>query len=132
MKQIYSLKEINSLKIDIIKPCVIFLKGDLWAGKTTFSKYIIWEILWVTEDITSPTFTYYNKYKSDIYHFDLYRLQKYDEFFAIWWEEILDNNTWVILIEWPEIIESYYQPDITIILNKAEKDDQREINILTR
>ncbi|MBT3726615.1 hypothetical protein HOG21_02715 [bacterium] len=32
--------------------------------------------------MTSPTYTYYNKY-NDIYHFDLYRLKSYDEFFSI-------------------------------------------------
>ncbi|MBT3728584.1 hypothetical protein HOF65_00670 [bacterium] len=39
----------------------------------------------------SPTYTYYNKY-NNIYHFDLYKLKSYDEFFAIGGEDILDNN----------------------------------------
>jgi hypothetical protein len=33
------------------------------------------------------------------------------------------------LIEWPEIIESYYIPDIEIILRKTEKEEEREIEI---
>ena len=67
--------------------------------------------------VTSPTYTYYNKY-NNIYHFDLYRLQDYNEFFAIGGEDILDNNEWIILIEWPELLEKYYQPDLEIILKK--------------
>lgn len=127
----YSLNNISSLEIPIKKPCIIFLKWDLAAGKTTLSKYILNNLLWVNEEITSPTYTYYNKYGEN-YHFDLYRLENYDEFFAIWAEEILDNNSGVILIEWPELIEKYYKPDLEIILKKTVIPDEREIEIIKR
>ncbi len=129
MKKKYSINNIKSLNIVINKPSLIFLKWDLWSWKTTLSKYIINNILKNSSDIKSPTYTYYNKY-DDIYHFDLYRLKKYDEFFAIWWEDVLDNNNWVILIEWPELIENYYKPDIEISLHKTDLEDEREIEII--
>ncbi len=129
MKIKYSINNINSLDIRINKPSLIFLRWDLWAWKTTVSKYIINNILDLKCDVTSPTYTYYNKY-NDVYHFDLYRLKSYDEFFAIWAEDILDNNDWIILIEWPDIIEKYYKPDIEIILKKWNTDDEREIEII--
>lgn len=128
MKEKYTLNNISSLDLPIKKPSIIFLKWDLAAWKTTLCKHILNNILKIDEKITSPTYTYYNKYLEN-YHFDLYRLNDYDEFFAIWWEEILDNNSWVILIEWPEIIEKYYKPDLEIILKKTENDLQREIEI---
>ena len=128
MKKIYSINNIKSLEIKINKPSIIFLKWDLWAWKTTISKYIINDLLWINVDVISPTYTYYNKY-DDVYHFDLYRLKNYDEFFAIGWEDILDNNEWVILIEWPDLIETYYKPDIEIILSKTDNQDEREIEI---
>ena len=131
MIQKYYLKYISDLKIEIKKPCLIFLKWDLWAGKTTLAKHILNDILWIEGEVTSPTYTYYNKY-FDNYHFDLYRINNYDEFFAIWWEEILDNNSWVILVEWPEIIEKYYSPDLEIILKKTENSEEREIKIIKR
>ena len=131
MIQKYFLKYISDLKIEIKKPCLIFLRWDLWAGKTTLAKHILNDILWIEGDVTSPTYTYYNKYL-DNYHFDLYRINNYDEFFAIWWEEILDNNSWVILVEWPEIIEKYYSPDLEIILKKTENSEEREIKIIKR
>lgn len=131
MIQKYFLKYISNLKIEIKKPCLIFLKWDLWAGKTTLAKHILNDILWIEGEVTSPTYTYYNKYL-DNYHFDLYRINNYDEFFAIWWEEILDNNSWVILVEWPEIIEKYYSPDLEIILKKTENSEEREIKIIKR
>ena len=130
MIQKYFLKYISDLKIEIKKPCLIFLKWDLWAGKTTLAKHILNDILWIEGEVTSPTYTYYNKYL-DNYHFDLYRINN-DEFFAIWWEEILDNNSWVILVEWPEIIEKYYSPDLEIILKKTENSEEREIKIIKR
>jgi len=129
MKKKYFLNQLPSLEIDIQKPSIIFLKGDLWAGKTTLSQHILKNILWIKEEVKSPTYTYYNRYE-DTYHFDLYRLKDYDEFFAIGWEDIFDNNTWVILIEWPEIIEAYYPPDIEIILKKTRKENEREIEIV--
>ena len=131
MIQKYFLKYISDLKIEIKKPCLIFLRWDLWAGKTTLAKHILNDILWIEGEVTSPTSTYYNKYL-DNYHFDLYRINNYDEFFAIWWEEILDNNSWVILVEWPEIIEKYYSPDLEIILKKTENSEEREIKIIKR
>jgi len=41
----YYLKDICDIKIDIKAPCLVFLKGDLGAGKTTLSKHIIRNIL---------------------------------------------------------------------------------------
>lgn len=128
MKKKYLLNNISNLKIEIKSPMIIFLKWDLAAWKTTLSKHILKNIVWISDEITSPTYTYYNKYENS-FHFDLYRLKNYDEFFAIWGEEILDNNSWIILIEWPEIIEKYYSPDLEIILTKTENESEREIEI---
>lgn len=128
MKKKFFLEDISKLDFEIKKPSIIFLRWDLWAWKTTLSKHILNNILKIENEITSPTYTYYNKYGEN-YHFDLYRLQNYDEFFAIWGEEVLDNNSWVILIEWPDLIEKYYKPDIEIFLKKTENEFEREIEI---
>jgi len=127
----YTISDIKKIKLDLSKPKIVFLKGDLWSGKTTLSKHILSNLLNIRNSITSPTYTYYNKYW-DNYHFDLYRLKNYDEFFAIWWEEILDNNVWIILIEWPDIIEKYYKADIIINILKTDIDNEREIEIITK
>ena len=124
----YTRNTLKQLKIHIQKPSIIFLYGDLGAGKTTLSQYIINDILAIDQDVVSPTYTYYNKIQ-DIYHFDLYRLTSYDEFVSIGGEEILDNNDGVIIIEWPELIEKYYEADIVITLKKTELEGEREISI---
>lgn len=131
MKREYNISDIKDLDIVIWKPFLVFLKWDLWAWKTTLSKYIINDILWISEKVLSPTYTYYNKY-NNIYHFDLYRLSTYDEFFYIWWEDILDNNSGVIIIEWPELIEKYYKPDLEIILTKTSNEEDRIIEVIKK
>ncbi|MFK7780430.1 MAG: tRNA (adenosine(37)-N6)-threonylcarbamoyltransferase complex ATPase subunit type 1 TsaE [Candidatus Gracilibacteria bacterium] len=128
MSEIYSINNINNVKITIKEPSLIFLRGDLGAGKTTLTKHIINNLLEKKCDVTSPTYTYYNKI-DNIYHFDLYRLKSYDEFFAIGGEDILDNNEGVIILEWPDIIEKYYTPDIEILLKKTDNESEREIII---
>lgn len=125
----YKLEDIKNLNIDIKKPNIIFLYWDLRAGKTTLSKHIINDILWIKEEVRSPTYTYYNKYAENIYHFDLYRLKNYDEFFAIWWEEILDNPDNICIIEWPQILEKYFAADIVIKLEKLS-ETERNIEIV--
>lgn len=129
MKTNFTLSDLNNLPLNISSPCIIFLHGDLGTGKTTLSSYILNNILKIDENITSPTYTYYNKYQQH-YHFDLYRLENYDEFFAIGWEDILDNNSWVILIEWPDVLKWVYSADIEIFLKNTDKLDTREIEIV--
>ncbi len=133
MKQKYCIDDIGMLDIKISKPSIIFLTGDLWAWKTTLSKHIINNILAVQESVTSPTYTYYNTYQSEkyweIHHFDLYRLWDYDEFFAIWAEEIFDNNNGIILVEWPDLIRKYYTPELDIFLEKTSDEDIRILEI---
>ena len=71
---------------------------------------------------------YYNKY-NDVYHFDLYRLRDYEEFVSIGGEEILDNNDGIIFVEWPEVLEPYYKPDIHIHISKQSDITKREIRV---
>ncbi len=124
----YTPNTLWELSLDISKPSIIYLYWDLWAGKTTLSQHIINQVLGISWDVHSPTYTYYNRYQ-DVYHFDLYRLSNYDEFISIWWEEILDNNEWIILIEWPELIEPYYDADICIRLEKTWTPQERDITV---
>jgi tRNA threonylcarbamoyladenosine biosynthesis protein TsaE len=126
----YILDDIKKIDIKINSWDIIFLYWDLAAWKTTISKHIINDILKINKDITSPTYTYYNKYGQNIYHFDLYRLSNYDEFFAIGWEEILDNKENISIIEWPEILKNYFTPTIEIYLRKTQNDFEREIEII--
>lgn len=83
---------------------IIVLTGDLGSGKTKFVEGIL-TYFGKQYEISSPTFTIVNEYdaKEKIYHFDVYRLEDVDEFYAIGGEEYFEKG--ICLIEWGEIIE---------------------------
>lgn len=95
---------------------IIILSGDLGSGKTKFTEGIL-TYFGLEEEISSPTFTIVNEYYAkniNIYHFDVYRLEDIDEFYAIGGEEYFDKG--ICIIEWGEIIESIL-PDNYIKIN---------------
>jgi tRNA threonylcarbamoyladenosine biosynthesis protein TsaE len=102
----------------------IALSGDLGAGKTTFAQMLCKE-LGINQPISSPTFTYLNIYEDKVAHFDLYRLENKEAFFALGFEEYLDSE-FITLIEWPEIIEDVL-PEGTIHLKFTHYEDKRRI-----
>ncbi len=105
----------------------ILLNGDLGAGKTTFTKFLA-EALGVTEVVTSPTFNIvkvYNAKNFKLYHFDLYRLENYDELQEIGAEDILfKNEKDVILVEWPYKIDINYVNPIVIDIEKTGDNER--------
>lgn len=109
---------------------IIGLRWDLGMGKTTFARAFIRSYEdQSTLEVTSPTYTYYKLYPN-ISHFDLYRLEKYDDFVALGWEEYLDTAK-VALVEWPDLIKDYYGFDIMIELGGERDGERRNLLILT-
>ncbi len=87
------------------KGTVIVLTGDLGSGKTKLTEGIL-TYFGLENEISSPTFTIVNEYnteKLNIYHFDVYRLEDVDEFYAIGGEEYFEKGA--SIIEWGEMIE---------------------------
>lgn len=85
---------------------ILLLKGNLGAGKTTFTQFLL-KNLGSSDEVSSPTYAIVNEYdspKGKIFHFDLYRMKTIDEVYDIGIEEYLDN-AFLCIIEWPEIYE---------------------------
>ncbi|HAO07970.1 MAG TPA: tRNA (adenosine(37)-N6)-threonylcarbamoyltransferase complex ATPase subunit type 1 TsaE [Chryseobacterium sp.] len=85
---------------------ILLLKGNLGAGKTTFTQFLL-KNLGSKDEINSPTYSIVNEYntpKGKVYHFDLYRLKNIDEVYDIGMEEYLDHS-FLCIIEWPEVYE---------------------------
>jgi tRNA threonylcarbamoyladenosine biosynthesis protein TsaE len=104
------------------KGCIIFLQGNLGAGKTTTVRGFL-KALGYQGKVKSPTYTLVETYeiqKQIIYHIDLYRIQNPEEILALGlFDEHssisnLNNKILYYLIEWPEKAETELpQADIT-------------------
>jgi len=82
---------------------VIYLSGDLGAGKTTLVRGAL-RALGVTERVKSPTFTLLELYTvSSLYlhHFDFYRFNRSEEWVDAGFRECFNSES-VCLVEWPE------------------------------
>ena len=114
------------------KRTVIFLKGELGSGKTTFvQKYLAYEYGFT--NASSPTFGIVNTYPINeimIYHYDLYRITKPAELNDIGFYDNLETNT-LHFIEWPEIIpKQISRPNIIINFQSLSKERIISINII--
>ena len=97
---------------------MLFCLGDLGSGKTKFTEGFL-SFFGLDNEISSPTFTIVNEYSKDnlnIYHFDVYRLNDIDEFYAIGGTEYFDHG--ICLIEWGELVESILTRYIKITILK--------------
>ena len=85
---------------------ILMLKGNLGAGKTTFTQFLL-KNLGSTDEVSSPTYSIVNEYdtpKGIVFHFDLYRLKNAAEVEDIGMDEYLDK-AFLSIIEWPEVYE---------------------------
>ena len=111
--------------------CVIYLIGDLGAGKTTLAQNFIGYFGF--DKVKSPTYTLVESYQNesiDIHHFDCYRLSDPEELEYIGIREYLKPNS-LQLIEWPELGKgAIAHSDISI--NISGSGDIRTVNITSQ
>jgi len=103
-------------------PAVIYLSGELGAGKTTFSRGFI-QACGHRGAVKSPTYTLIEPYElpgGQVFHLDLYRLNDAAELEFLGLEDLLTAGG-VCLIEWPERASSHLPPaDLTIRLHHED------------
>ena len=106
---------------------VVYLQGDLGAGKTTLVRGIL-RGLGHTGKVKSPTYTLvevYNVLKFPLYHFDLYRFKSPMEWEDGGFSEHCNTHS-LCLMEWPErALPLLPPPDLRIRI--AEQGEGRQI-----
>lgn len=118
----------------------VWLSGDLGAGKTTLTRYWL-KALGHQGSVKSPTYTLVEPYElaesnnaliQRVYHADLYRLQDPEELSFIGFEEYLEDDKALVIIEWASRAEGYLpQPVMTVDITVTTQDGEqvRRVNI---
>ncbi|MCX8058949.1 MAG: tRNA (adenosine(37)-N6)-threonylcarbamoyltransferase complex ATPase subunit type 1 TsaE [Spirochaetes bacterium] len=128
---------------------IVILDGELGSGKTVFMKGIA-NYFKIEEDIISPTFLIVNSYdikvnfenivtnnnnslKLKINHFDLYRIDDFDELYYIGIEEYIESSGNINFFEWGmKFLENFIEYNINniyIVKLKVLSENEREIKI---
>ena len=116
------------------RAAVVYLKGDLGAGKTTFVQTIARDY-GIEEPVTSPTYTLMHSYDiphgrlptgalrryKKLVHIDAYRLESPAQWRQLRPEEFLREEGTVVFIEWPDKIEGEGPaPDLILDFSAAD------------
>lgn len=113
---------------------VLFLDGDLGAGKTTFTKALANTLGIVRDEVHSPTFILKKEYESNhpvftkLIHIDAYRFESKDEVNVLKLHNDHKNEEALIVIEWPQKIFGTLSEDMVITFSVLD-DETREMTI---
>ena len=110
---------------------MVALFGGLGVGKTAFCRGFAKGIGY-NDEVTSPTFAIVHEYlggRLNIYHFDMYRIESFDELYSTGYFEYLESGG-VVITEWSENIENvlpnkYYRVE----MSNPEQNNRRKIEI---
>lgn len=112
----------------------VLLYGDLGAGKTLFTKGVLYALDFDVDEVTSPSFTLVNLYKTekfDIYHIDFWRLnEKSDVASAVGLSEIFEDERAIVICEWSERLKDFSFPkNVFRVKIEGDGDEPRRIGI---
>jgi tRNA threonylcarbamoyladenosine biosynthesis protein TsaE len=108
---------------------VIFLEGDLGAGKTTLVRGML-RALGYENKVKSPTFTLVEDYaisRLNFYHFDFYRFEQPEEFLDGGFDEYFQGAA-ICLVEWPDKAGGHLPP-ADLRLRFTVVDDGRMVEV---
>jgi tRNA threonylcarbamoyladenosine biosynthesis protein TsaE len=116
---------------------VIYLQGDLGAGKTALTRALLHAAGHVGA-VRSPTYTLSEPYRirldgapQDVIHYDLYRMSSPEEFLDAGFREDF-NGTNICIVEWPEKGEPVLPPpDVRVLLGVCGPGRELELQALS-
>lgn len=115
------------------KGSVIGFIGGLGMGKTAFTTGFV-KGLGIDAQVSSPTFAICNDYIGEnnrVYHFDMYRVESWDDLYSTGFFDYLDTDAY-ILAEWSENIFGALPDDSVIIQIERLGENDRLIKIMTK
>ena len=121
---------------ELIAGDVVLLYGGLGAGKTLLIKGIMDALGYDVDEVTSPSFTLVNQYRTDrfdVYHIDLWRLESSkNPGGAVGLAEILEDQKAVTLIEWADHLRDTSLPARVIRIEiEGDGDEPRKIAMIS-
>lgn len=110
------------------EPLVILMRGDLGAGKTTFTQGLA-KGLEIKQTVNSPTFTILKIYygRLPLYHIDAYRLEGASS--DLGFEEYIEDGDGICVIEWPMYVQDLVPEEYLEIELLHQGEDQRVMNV---
>ena len=106
---------------------VIAYRGPMGAGKTAFTRGLA-RGLGLEDHVSSPTFALVHQYGSGakaLYHFDMYRVEGFDDLYSTGFFDYLDFGG-ILAIEWSENIENALPENyIRIEIEHGKTDESR-------
>jgi len=113
-------------------PLVVYLQGDLGAGKTTFARALI-HALGYRGRVKSPSYGLLEHYEAGgftVLHLDLYRIDSPAELDYLAVRDLFDNQS-ILLVEWPEKGGGFLPP-ADVVLNFGEAGNRRFVRVGAR
>lgn len=109
---------------------IIAYKGDLGAGKTTFTRGVAIG-MGLPDEVCSPTFALVNEYRGrdiTLYHFDMYRISGAEALETTGFYDYMSEDS-VIAAEWSENIQDCLPENIITITITAKGENERSITV---
>ncbi|MFN7709356.1 MAG: tRNA (adenosine(37)-N6)-threonylcarbamoyltransferase complex ATPase subunit type 1 TsaE [Holosporales bacterium] len=116
----------ETLAAELQAPQLVYLKGDLGAGKSTLARAFIQVLTSPDMEVPSPTFTLVQTYqtpKGEVWHYDLYRLKHSEEIWELGFEDALHQG--IVLVEWPERLEGVSFTNQPLVISLAHEGEGR-------
>ncbi|MEN3274685.1 MAG: tRNA threonylcarbamoyladenosine biosynthesis protein TsaE [Massilia sp.] len=121
----------------LVPGLVIYLHGDLGAGKTALTRALL-HAAGHQGTVKSPTYTLSEPYRVqldgkpvNVIHYDLYRMASPEEFLDAGFREDFDGNN-ICIVEWPEKGEPVLPPpDVRVLLTVSGLGRDVELQALS-
>lgn len=127
----------HALARALLPGLAIYLHGDLGAGKTALTRFLLHAAGYVGH-VKSPTYTLAEPYRIvldgrdvSVIHFDLYRMSSAEEFLDAGFREDFNGDN-ICIVEWPEKAEPVLPPpDLNVFLSVAGQGRDVELIALS-